>query len=79
MDPYLEDSHIWPGFHHSLAEEIRAQLNARIGPKYYADVNVRTVFFEGVTMQGTSGASTISVLCLPPNCDPQWPPGSNSI
>ncbi len=46
MDPYLEDSNIWPGFHHSLADEIKAQLNARIGPKYYADVDVRTVFEE---------------------------------
>jgi hypothetical protein len=43
MNPYLEDRSIWPGFHHSLAEEIRAMLNAQIGPKYYADVEVRTV------------------------------------
>jgi len=50
MDPYLEDNRIWPGFHHSLADEIKAQLNARIGPKYYADVDVRTVFLEGVTI-----------------------------
>lgn len=46
MDPYLEDPSIWPGFHHSLAEELRARLNAQIGPKYYADVEVRTVFEE---------------------------------
>ena len=38
MDPYLEDKDIWPGFHHSLADEIKAQLNPVIGPKYYADV-----------------------------------------
>jgi hypothetical protein len=38
MDPYLEARHICPGFHHSLAEEIKTQLNQQIGPKYYADV-----------------------------------------
>ncbi|MEW5985767.1 MAG: DUF4058 family protein [Chloroflexota bacterium] len=43
MNPYLEDSEIWPGFHHFLADEIAAQLNPRIGPRYYADVEVRTV------------------------------------
>jgi hypothetical protein len=46
MDPYLEDSNIWPGFHHRLADEVAAQLNPHIGPKYYADVNVRTVLEE---------------------------------
>jgi hypothetical protein len=42
MDPYLEDSEIWPGFHHSLAVELKRQLNQRIGPKYYADVEVQS-------------------------------------
>jgi hypothetical protein len=52
MDPYLEDRHIWPGFHHSLAEEIKTQLNQQIGPKYYADVEVRTVMHEvGIASQ----------------------------
>lgn len=46
MDPYLEDSNVWPGFHQYLADELVAQLNARIGPRYYADVNVRTVVEE---------------------------------
>ena len=46
MDPYLEDPRIWPGFHHYLADELVAQLNRQIGPKYYADVNVRTVVEE---------------------------------
>lgn len=43
MNPYLEDPNLWPGFHHLLADEIVAQLNAHIGPKYFADVEVRTV------------------------------------
>lgn len=46
MDPYLEANTIWAGFHHALPEEIKAQLNAQIGPKYYADVEVHTVFDE---------------------------------
>jgi len=43
MDPFLEDPEIWPGFHHRLADEVAAQLNPVIGPKYYADVSLRTV------------------------------------
>jgi hypothetical protein len=43
MDPYLEDRNIWPGFHNRLSTEIADRLNMQIGPKYYADVEVRTV------------------------------------
>ncbi len=43
MDPYLEDSEIWPGFHASLAEALKRQLNRQIGPKYYADVEIESV------------------------------------
>ncbi|MBX3002234.1 MAG: DUF4058 family protein [Caldilineaceae bacterium] len=43
MDHYLEDRNIWPGFHNRLATEIADRLNTNIGPKYYADVEVRTV------------------------------------
>jgi hypothetical protein len=46
MDPYLEALEIWRGFHHSLADEIKAQLNAVLSPRYYADVEVRTVLEE---------------------------------
>ena len=46
MDPYLEDRTRWAGFHHSLAEEIKGALNAQIGPKYYAEVEIHTVFEE---------------------------------
>jgi hypothetical protein len=47
MDPYLEDSTVWSGFHHSFADAIKGYLNERIGPKYYADVEVRTII-QGV-------------------------------
>lgn len=46
MDPYLEDPAIWRGFHHGLAEEIRTRLNISIGPDYYADVEIHTIFEE---------------------------------
>lgn len=36
MDPFIESRRIWPDFHLDLAAEIRAQLNARIQPGYYA-------------------------------------------
>lgn len=46
MDPYLEAPEIWRGFHHLLADEIITQLNAVLSPRYYADVEVRTVLEE---------------------------------
>lgn len=46
MDPYLEDPEIWSGFHHRLADELAAQLNPQVGPKYYADIHAQTVSEE---------------------------------
>ena len=46
MDPYLEAPEIWHDFHHLLADEIIAQLNALLSPRDYADVEVRTVLEE---------------------------------
>lgn len=40
MDPYLEVPATWRGFHHRLADEISDRLNASIGPKYYADLEI---------------------------------------
>jgi Protein of unknown function (DUF4058) len=36
MDPYIESRRIWYDFHVDLATEIRASLNTRIQPGYYA-------------------------------------------
>jgi len=36
MDPYIEAKEIWSDFHHDLAAEIRALLNTKIQPSYYA-------------------------------------------
>jgi hypothetical protein len=46
MNPHLEGPRFWPGFHHLFADEIVAFLNARLGPNYYADVEVRTLLEE---------------------------------
>ena len=46
MNPFLEDPSIWPSFHHTLADALIVQLNPLLGPKYYADVEVRTVIDE---------------------------------
>lgn len=41
MDPYLEDPAIWPDFHHALASEISAHLNAALPRPYYAKIETR--------------------------------------
>jgi hypothetical protein len=50
MDPFLEDSEIWPGFHASLATKIKLMLNRSIGPKYYADVEIQSAL-QGVDIE----------------------------
>jgi Protein of unknown function (DUF4058) len=54
MDPYLEDTEIWPGFHAKLAVEIQRRLNGSIGPRYYADVEVQSTM-QGVEIETDSG------------------------
>jgi len=36
MDPYIEDRLIWSDFHNGLADELRADLNRKIRPNYFA-------------------------------------------
>lgn len=62
MDPYLEDNNIWPSFHQRLAVEIADRLSALIGPRYFADVNVRTVQIY----QADTGELVTSVEILSP-------------
>ena len=49
---YLEAPEIWRGFYHALASEIITQLHAVLSPRYYADVEVRTVL-EAVGIAAT--------------------------
>jgi hypothetical protein len=46
MDPYLENPNFWHSFHVQLAVEIAHHLSPLIRPKYYADVEVRTMAEE---------------------------------
>jgi len=41
MDPYLEAADIWPDFHDAFASRIRALLNDRLPPPYYARLQMR--------------------------------------
>ncbi|MDB5292625.1 MAG: hypothetical protein JWL69_3866 [Phycisphaerales bacterium] len=41
MDPYLEDPRRWPDVHTELISGIRAFLNERLLPKYYATIEER--------------------------------------
>jgi hypothetical protein len=41
MDPYLEDPHLWPGFHSKFMNVLHESLNDRILPDYYADIEER--------------------------------------
>jgi len=43
MDPYLENPNFWPGVHHRLITAIGDDLAARLRPRYYVDVEERTV------------------------------------
>ena len=75
MDPYLEASEIWCGFHHSLADEIKAQLNAVLSPRYYADVEVRTVLEE----MGIATAKTIYPAAAGLETAPSVPAGTTAV
>ncbi|MEM7134412.1 MAG: DUF4058 family protein [Chloroflexota bacterium] len=68
MDPYLEAPNIWRGFHHRIADEIADTLNPKIGPKYYADIEVTTTF-EEVSI-GKSKTVVPDVAVLAPTSDP---------
>jgi hypothetical protein len=55
MDPYIEHPDIWQDFHHSLASEIRGQLNAQLVPRYYAAIEVFVSYDDveiGITRKG---------------------------
>ena len=44
MDPYLERPDLWPDFHSNLASEIRARLNQRFTPRYFARLSVSITY-----------------------------------
>jgi hypothetical protein len=44
MDPYLERSHYWAGFHNALATEIQWVLNEKVLPRYVANLESRASY-----------------------------------
>ncbi len=44
MDPYIESSGYWKEFHTTLLTAIRAQLNARLPPRYRAHMDIYATF-----------------------------------
>lgn len=54
MDPYIEDPEVWSDFHGGLAEEIRAQLNSQIQPRYVARMTPR-VTYDGIEISEKRG------------------------
>lgn len=47
MDPYIEQRELWSDFHNDLAAEIRAALNQKVQPKYFAR-NTRYVTYDTI-------------------------------
>ena len=44
MDPYIEDPEVWSDFHGGLADEMRAQLNSVLQPRYVARLTPRVTY-----------------------------------
>ncbi len=57
MDPYIEHPEVWSDFHGRLAEEISADLNQEIQPRYVARL-VPRVTYEIVEIEETHGIRT---------------------
>jgi Protein of unknown function (DUF4058) len=44
MDPYIEEPEVWSDFHGGLADEMRAQLNSVLQPRYVARLTPRVTY-----------------------------------
>lgn len=53
MNPYLEKGGVWRGFHQYLAVEIASRLNASLDTRYFADIEVRTVWEQSGIIETT--------------------------
>ncbi|MBI4600936.1 MAG: DUF4058 family protein [Planctomycetes bacterium] len=61
MDPYLERSSLWEGFHANLAVRIQDQLVPRLRPRYYAAVTPRVTYDEVVIEEKRAPKPDVSV------------------
>jgi hypothetical protein len=67
MDPYLESPEYWSSFHHHLAEELMTMLNASLGPRYFADVEIRAVIDDLAILRSSDAYPDVAVI----DSDPQ--------
>lgn len=58
MDPYIEAPRIWSDFHNGLADELRAVLNRRIRPAYFAALTPYVTYDTIEVTQRTSETKT---------------------
>lgn len=58
MDPYLEQGHIWPGFHNHLISAMALDLSQRMTGNYRVDIQERA---EVVTRHGSPSAASFIV------------------
>lgn len=77
MDPYLEDSEYWRGFHNLFTAELLRQLNPLITPKYYADIEVHAVLDEIGIAQHHVFADSAILETWPPQ--PGFPVGTIAV
>lgn len=64
MDLFIERPAIWPDFHHSLAYEIKAQLNPALRPRYFATMEVTVVYENADTGKRHQGRPDVGVYSL---------------
>jgi hypothetical protein len=60
MDPYLENSDLWLGFHNQLIAAIAGELSPRLRPRYYVAVEGRT-FWDNTGDLKFAGRPDISI------------------
>jgi len=78
MDPFIESRRIWSDFHLDLAAEIRAHLNARIQPGYYATAVTYVTYDVIEVAQAESCAVSPDVSVW--RTDPRVPmPGATAV
>ena len=75
MDPYLEQSALWPDVHNGLIAEIRNALAPQLRPRYYVAIEERT-YLEAPTgltfisrLDVTVGDASISAANQAPHVD----------
>lgn len=74
MDPYLEQREFWLSFHHHLAEELMTMLNARLDPRYFADVEIRHMVDDLGILATSTIYPDVAVLELDPQPTAPTPP-----